>query len=251
MRNLFITTLFILSRMICGSEIYSQNEEDQFVMKEINVKYLTPESTVPEFEEIKTLFNENLVEFQKIDQVNWDNYPYKPDVKFRIAYSDTEIFLQYNVKESAIKAIYGEDKASLPYKDSCVEFFMAFEEDSLYYYNLEMNCIGFGTLGKGAGRGKRTNLGIEDMATIRRESSLGNTPFGTIEKETEWTLTLAIPIKLFDIEEISQIKGRVVRANFYKCGDDMPLPHYLSWNPIDNPRPNFHLPKYFGKLLFE
>jgi hypothetical protein len=40
-------------------------------------------------------------------------------------------------------------------------------------------------------------------------------------------------------------------ANFYKCGDETPEPHFLSWNPIDLPKPNFHVPQFFGQLELE
>ena len=42
-----------------------------------------------------------------------------------------------------------------------------------------------------------------------------------------------------------------MKANFYKCGDRLKQQHYLSWNPIDLPRPNFHCPEFFGELTFE
>lgn len=25
-------------------------------------------------------------------------------------------------------------------------------------------------------------------------------------------------------------------------------PHYIAWNAVDHPTPNFHLPQYFGEL---
>lgn len=34
-------------------------------------------------------------------------------------------------------------------------------------------------------------------------------------------------------------------ANFYKCGDDLPAPYYLSWNKIIAPKPDFHYPDFF------
>jgi hypothetical protein len=40
-------------------------------------------------------------------------------------------------------------------------------------------------------------------------------------------------------------------ANFYKCGDELPTPHFLSWNPIEWKEPSFHRPEQFGKLIFE
>ena len=40
-------------------------------------------------------------------------------------------------------------------------------------------------------------------------------------------------------------------ANFYKCGDKLQTPHFLSWNPIDLEKPNFHCPEFFGMLRFK
>jgi hypothetical protein len=42
-----------------------------------------------------------------------------------------------------------------------------------------------------------------------------------------------------------------IRANFYKCGDLTAHPHFLSWNPIDLPKPDFHRPEFFGTLTLK
>ena len=42
-----------------------------------------------------------------------------------------------------------------------------------------------------------------------------------------------------------------IRANFYKCGDKTAHPHYLSWSPIDTPKPDFHRPEFFGELILK
>ena len=42
----------------------------------------------------------------------------------------------------------------------------------------------------------------------------------------------------------------VLKANFYKCGDKLSVPHYLSWNPVTTEKPDFHRPEYFGLLEF-
>ena len=52
------------------------------------------------------------------------------------------------------------------------------------------------------------------------------------------------------MESIESLKGVCATANFYKCGDDLPEPHFVSWNKIEAPTPNFHLPKYFGEIEF-
>src|SRR3546814_9695772 len=65
------------------------------------------------------------------------------------------------------------------------------------------------------------------------------------------SLLLHIPLAVFDAHVVGSLAGRRCTGNFYKCGDDLPEPHYVAWNPIDNPTPNFHLPQYFGELRSE
>ena len=47
-----------------------------------------------------------------------------------------------------------------------------------------------------------------------------------------------------------QLKGKTFRANFYKCGDMLSVPHYVTWNPVGTPKPDYHRPEYFGELKF-
>ncbi len=217
------------------------------------LKFDTP---TPSIAQIEAAFKENNVEYNPIDCVNWDGFNYTPDVKFAIAYSENEIYIQYLVTEDDIKAVYGQDTASAPYKDSCVEFFCIPGEGG-EYYNLELNCIGKGTFAGGAKRTERTKYGQDVLDQIRREASLGSEAFGTKTKADNnnqpytWKVTAAIPVKLYALSEVKPLKGRTIKANFYKCGDDMPNKHYLSWNPIGTQKPNFHTPEYFGDLKFE
>ncbi|MBP5277596.1 MAG: hypothetical protein J6Z18_03800, partial [Prevotella sp.] len=50
---------------------------------------------------------------------------------------------------------------------------------------------------------------------------------------------------------LKDISGMSFRANFYKCGDLLPKPHFLSWNAVEIPQPDFHRPDQFGKVTFE
>ena len=45
--------------------------------------------------------------------------------------------------------------------------------------------------------------------------------------------------------------GGIWRANFYKCADKTSHPHWLTWSVVDKPRPDFHVPQFFGILEFE
>lgn len=251
----------IASILFCSCANNNSNKEqamdtNELKNKTVVAKELKFDTPTPSIAQIDSAFKANNIEFNNIDCVNWEGYNYNPSVKFAIAYSTEEIYLQYLVQEDDIKAVYEADTASAPYKDSCVEFFCIPGEGG-EYYNLELNCIGKGTFAGGAKRTERTKYGQDVLDQIRREASLGSKAFGIKTKEDNngepfnWKVTVAIPLKLYALSKVEPLKGRTIKANFYKCGDDMPNKHYLSWNPIGTEKPNFHTPDYFGNLKFE
>ena len=183
-----------------------------------------------------------------IDNVNWpDSYPAKPKVSFRIAHNGREIFLKFNVEEEYTMALVDQDQGRT-WTDSCVEFFIAFDDTG--YYNFEFTCIGrclshFNVPGK-----KSESAPPELMSYIKRLSSLGMETFPERKGDNKWSLTVVIPVESFFKHRLVSFNRLGATANFYKCGDDLTVPHFLSWNPIDWPKPNFHLPKFFGKVKF-
>jgi hypothetical protein len=183
-----------------------------------------------------------------IDTVNWDSFIYKPEVRFNIAYSSQELLLKYYVNEECVKAeMTGSDQPV--WQDSCVEFFISPTDDDIYF-NLEINPIGTCLLASGKNRYERIRSDNSIINKIRRESSLGSAPFKERTGNIRWTITLAIPLEVFDLNNPETIKGSSVKANFYKCGDKLSKPHYLTWNRIDTPKPDFHRPEFFGTLRF-
>ncbi len=197
---------------------------------------------------VPALLDKEGIEFQPINNVNWAAYPYKPEVSFRIAHTDNSILLHFKVKEESIRAHYGEDNGSV-WTDSCVEFFSVPGGDDIYY-NIECNCIGTILIGAGAERENRVRAGKEITGLVKRWSTLGDVPFEERVGEVAWEVALVIPYKAFFMHQIESLDVQVVPANFYKCGDDLQTPHFLSWNPIPIEKPDFHRPDHFGKLEF-
>lgn len=179
-----------------------------------------------------------------IDKDNW-NYPIEMAVNFGLAYDDMHFFLSYKVIESNPKAITTEVNGPV-WEDSCVEFFIAFNNKG--YYNLEFNCIGTKLTGYGTSNTDRKNLDKNIVANIQTTSSLGCESLDLVNTPTEWTLDIIIPKQVFINDQVKLEPGQEFNVNFYKCGDKQKEPHFLSWNAIDNPTPNFHLPAYFGKI---
>lgn len=192
---------------------------------------------------------EEQTDLHAIDLINWQAFAYRPEVKFRIAHSNDQIWLKFYVKEENILAQRTETN-SATHRDSCVEFFIDPEQDG-NYYNFEFNCIGVTHLAYGPNRGERQFI---DPKRIEKEikifSSLGNQAFKERKGGHEWEMTIIIPNTIF-IHQVMPLKGLKANANFYKCADDTSKKHYLSWNPVKTDRPDFHQPTFFGNLHFE
>lgn len=197
------------------------------------------------------LFDEEKIDFQPIQCVNWVAYSYKPKVSFRIAHTKDAVLLHFKVKEASVRAKYGEDNGAV-WTDSCVEFFSIPAGDGVYY-NIECNCIGTILIGAGATRDGREHAPEEITSLVQRWASLGKEPFEERigDGDITWEVALIIPYAVFFKHQIHSLDGKEIKANFYKCGDDLQTPHFLSWNPIVIEQPNFHRPDFFGMLEFE
>lgn len=185
----------------------------------------------------------------KLEQVNWEEFPYQPDVSVRIAYNENELFLHYEVSEQAVKAVVIENNGKV-WTDSCVEFFLSPDGNDVYY-NLEMNCIGTALLGYRKKGDPTLHASDDVLASIRRVSSLGSKSFPEKKKPTDWQITIAIPWSAFFRHELKPVEGKKMRGNFYKCGDELSVPHFVSWTRIKTESPAFHVPEFFGGLEFE
>ena len=185
----------------------------------------------------------------RLELVNWEEFPYLPEVSVLIAWNENELFLQYAVSEQTIKAEITESNGAV-WTDSCVEFFLS-PEGNDEYYNLEINCIGTALLGFRK-KGEPTIHASEgQVASIRRISSLGDSPFQERKEQTDWQITIAIPWEAFFNHQLKPEAGSKMRGNFYKCGDGLSVPHFLSWTRIKTEKPSFHHPECFGGLEFE
>ncbi|MEM9141520.1 MAG: carbohydrate-binding family 9-like protein [Bacteroidota bacterium] len=189
-------------------------------------------------------------ELYTLDQTPWADFPYKPTVQFRIAHSNNAVWLKFYVREQNILAQHTEIHSAVS-RDSCVEFFF----DPLgtgEYYNFEFNCIGTPHLAYGPGRHEREFVDSEWVRSqIRIASSLGEEPFAEKDGGHQWEMVMVLPASVLTAHPDILLKGRTSKANFYKCGDDTALRHYVTWNPVGTPSPDYHRPEYFGTLVFE
>lgn len=180
---------------------------------------------------------------------NWpQQYPYSPSVNFTIAHNDKEIFIRFNVSENYTMACVDKDNGQV-WTDSCVEFFLSSDDSG--YYNFEFTCIGKALLGFRKTRKEAEHATPEIMQSIRRLSSLGTTTFEERKGDNRWSLVVCIPLSALFKHKYRSLSGLKAKANLYKCGDHLSEPHFLSWQPIETPGPDFHVPRFFADLEFQ
>ena len=178
-----------------------------------------------------------------LDHVPWPDYPYKPAVQFSIAHNGDHIFLKYVVNEKSTRAVNSIINSPV-WEDSCVEFFLGFDEEG--YYNFEFNCMGTPLVGFGKDKTDRVLLPEDIIRKIGIYSNQGKTT-----DLVHWELIISIPVPVFIRHSHHSLNGLRCRANFYKCGDLLPDPHFVTWASITSSKPDFHLPAYFGHIRFE
>ena len=183
-----------------------------------------------------------------VDKVNWpDAFPYCPKTSVEIDNNRDFLFLKFAVRGEQLRAVTVEDQGPV-WEDSCVEFFCQVPGDN-HYMNFETNCVGAMVASRRLGRDEDVQpLPPEEMALIERKCSF---PREVIEEKDglfEWTVELKIPLSLIFREKEPSFP-LTLRANFYKCADKTKKPHFVSWQPINLPAPNFHCPEFFGEIV--
>ena len=216
-------------------------------MKNLIIKKIN--ASAVEASAVPALLDASGIEFNPIETVNWKEYPYQPSVKFRAAHIGHAVLLHYQVAEASVRAVATADDGRV-WEDACVEFFLSPESND-FYYNLECNCAGKLLLHGGAAGTERPGASEEVLKSVKRWASLGTEPFEERVGECTWEVALVIPTSAIFRHSIESLDGKTMRANFYKCGDLLQTPHFLSWSPIDLPQPKFHCPEFFGEVVFE
>lgn len=213
-------------------------------MRTLSIPYIPRLDERPTWETVEPILDQYAAK-APVATINWPEYPERPEVEALIARSSHSLFLKFDVTEQSVRGTYTDDGSPV-YQDSCVEFFVRHPDDRRYL-NFEFNCLGTCDAARRQSRELAAPFAPTEYQRIRRHASLGRTPVAIDDKATSWRLLIEIPFELMDLD--GQALPSALRVNFYKCGDLTKRPHFLSWNPIELPTPNFHCPEYFGEAL--
>jgi hypothetical protein len=154
---------------------------------------------------------------------------------------DLGLALHMEAYESDPKSVYTMYNQPV-YTDSCLEFFVNCNPDQPLYINFEMNANGAFLSALRPGRKGKQPIHelMSDLPAVMAKKF-----------EDHWSVDA-----FFTLSQIKTLFGKdtfetgdVLLGNFYKCGDETPIPHFGMWAPIDLEAPDFHRPEFFGKLI--
>ena len=178
---------------------------------------------------------------------NWpETFPYTPFCGGRVARTEDALVVDFRVSGLDLRAQNTEDNGR-QWEDSCVEVFIQ-DPEKADYYNFEINALGKVLACYGPVREGRTRRPEAQMKKILRFAHLEGGPLDKDGIQT-WRVGVVIPFELIGLHPDNLPHS--IRANFYKCGDKTAHPHYVSWSPIDTPKPDFHRPDFFGELILK
>lgn len=176
-----------------------------------------------------------------IDQLLWTE---STDItaQAQICYNPDALHVRLSAQEAHIRAEH-TGVLGMPCEDSCLEFFFSPICGDTRYLNFEFNPNGCLYLGIGSGIHDLVRLLPEEEALFQprpRRTGSG------------WEITYRVPTEFIRrfFPGFTAAPGASMRANFFKCGDLTPQPHFLAWNPVTSETPAFHRPCDFGLLTF-
>ncbi len=219
--------------------------KDRRQMKSLSVPYIEGLETL-DYPELSAVLRSRGAR-APIDSLNWpERFPYAPEATAFSAYTADSLVISYEVIGYDLRALETADNQH-PWENSCCEFFVACGAGE--YMNFELACNGSLLVARGSGRDGRTQLGLDALSRIKRFGSLElGRVYDIVDEIREWGIAIVIP---FDIICGKPGVPDSLDVNFYKCANKSAHPHFLSWNQIKTPAPDFHRPEFFARMLFE
>ncbi len=182
-------------------------------------------------------------------QFPWPQNDFRPEVQVRACYSEEAIHVQFRTYEEIPTVNYYQRNEAV-HKDSCVEFFIQpYPEGDVRYLNFEFNAAGTMYLSVGKDRYDRDSLLSNDDSIFEVKAATGLKSLS--DDRIYWELAFRIPFEFIIglFPGFRAVPGAMMRGNFYKCGDETPLPHYATWHPMTSEAPDYHQSRDFGDII--
>lgn len=251
-RNLFLISLL---PFLPYMPIMSSQPEGLSEIKPVVSEYKVTRLKKP----LKIDANWNKSQWKNVRSVKIDKYmgkipAFKPQVEAKMMYDHDNVYVIFRVKDRFVKSTVEEYNGNVS-GDSCVEFFFAPDSNApLKYFNLEINAGGTPLIFYVSKPWTEfIKLEAKEISQIEIAHSLPAKIDPEITEPVTWTIEYRIPLDM--LSKFSSVSrpapGVKWKANFYKTGSRTSNPNWITWSYVDNPKPNFHLPQFFGTLVFK
>lgn len=229
----------------------------QYLVKKLRYKTADEKQTL-----LERKIDWSQAELGRMKQVNWEGYDYKPEANFCVLYDEEYLHCLLFTQGAYEKEPRAEvtDYLGPVHNDSCLEWFLSFDPDSLRYVNIETNALATKYLAVGESRSERFRPKENELMDFSIETlSPDDENLADWDIELDWGVYIKLPLALLktfwketSAETVVKFQsGMKCKANFYKCGDLTAKEHFLSWSPIHTMKPDFHRPEFFGDLILE
>ena len=181
---------------------------------------------------------------------------YVPKTEIKVSYDDKAIYVIFRVEDCYVQCVaknYDDNVCG----DSAVEFFFTPGSDiSKGYFNLEMNCGGTALFHFQTMPFKNVTLiDFSDFAKIQVAHTMPKIVYPEIKEPITWILEYKIPFPIllkYAKDFVKPDTGVKWRANFYKVNETGSHPHWITWAKVKLTEYGwFHMPQYFGELIFK
>lgn len=179
-----------------------------------------------------------------------------PRTEVKVLFDEGGLYLFFRVRDRGVRATFVEYQSPVC-QDSCVEFFVQ-PVPGKGYFNFEVNPLGTMLLfyvtdptRVGSSLKEFEKVPADSAAGVKMYSSMSRPTNGNSQEEMEWWVQYFVPFAVFErfVGPVRPVHGAVWRANFYKCGDKTPRPHWAAWADVGDAL-NFHQPERFGEIAF-
>jgi hypothetical protein len=230
-------TIFLIIGLNTNAQIHARNSNTLPPVYEIvSLKHtlkIDGNWDKPEWKKVKSIEIKNFIRMEP---------KFHPLALAKMMYDSENVYVIFRVQDRNVRSITTEINGPV-WKDSAVEFFFSpNSEFPLNFFNLEVNCGGTPLLEYNPNPRIGPKPVPEDIKKIEIGHSLPKIVDPEISGPLTWTVEYRIP---------RPKKGVIWKANFYKIAEITSNPHYATWSPINHPKPQFHLPQYFGTLKFQ
>ena len=175
----------------------------------------------------------------------------KEQTAAKLLWDEKNLYVAYRCEDAHISAERTERDSDV-FRDDCVEVFIAPNPDEpMHYFNIEMNVIG-AFLDQhhpdGPGKVRHRNWNAEGV-TIK--TTIDGTLNDDGDTDKGWTLEAAIPLANYAAaaRHTPPRAGDVWHLNLNRLGGKT-NPQFSQWSPGKTKQPQFHAPRYFGRVIF-